>query len=91
MLGSKQALKIIIYLRLVRVKIYKQYSVFLLTQDVKLLEAICYDSITMLHNKKLCFCLPVFEGHQFLSGQDYNPVHAFSDQPARDTPKQIHM
>jgi len=45
----------------------------------------------MLHIKKVCFCLPVFEGHQFLSGQDYNPVHAFSDQPARDTPKQIHM
>jgi len=34
--------------------------------------------------------LPVFEGRHFLSGQDYNHVHAFSDQPARDTPKQIH-
>jgi len=39
----------------------------------------------------MCSLLPVSEGRQFLSGQDYNHVHAFLDQPARDTPKQIHM
>ena len=33
----------------------------------------------------------VVEEFQGCFGQDDNPVHAFSDQPARDTPKQIHM
>lgn len=41
--------------------------------------------MTQLHATITNTCsslLPVSEGRQFPSGQDYNRVHAFSDQPA---------